>query len=284
MTENRYSRNTARVSRWTLSGALLAAFATLGCEAEPLPVKPLDLPRETVTIAPAKRQKVGKNVYLETPDHGPRRVVINSYVCLREGQLEGFLTRRQAKEHEYILAADCDAQIIHATLVAAGAEAGSPVRFGPGDKYAPAHGTLIKVSVQYRDKQGKLVSMPAQQWIRNAVKKNALDHQWVFAGSRLIPDPDQKLPPFYGANSGDLICICNMTEAMLDLPIKNLNSEPDTRIFEAWTERIPPMGTRVEVILEPVLDKKIEKSDKNEDQTPPESTPSSSDKPPSEKE
>jgi len=265
MAESIFSRSVVSGSRRSLSSALLAAVAALGCEAEPLPVKPVEPPKETATIAPAKRQKVGKNVYLETPDNGPRRVVVNSYVCLREGQLEGFLTRRQAKEHEYILAADCDAQIIHATLVAAGAEAGSPVRFGPGDKYAPAHGTLIKVSVQYKDKQGKLVTMPAQNWIRNAVRKTVFDHQWVFAGSRLIPDPDQKLPPFYGANSGDLICVCNMTEAMLDLPIKNLNSEPDTRIFEAWTERIPPMGTRVEVILEPVLDKKIEKADPKEE-------------------
>lgn len=281
MTGFMFSRMATTASRLTLSGALLAAVAGLGCEAEPLPVKPVDLPKETATVAPAKRQKVGKNIFLETPDNGPRRVVINSYVCLREGQLEGFLTRRQAKEHEYILAADCDAQIIHAALVAAGAEAGSPVRFGPGDKYAPAHGTVIKVSVQYRDKQGKLVTVPAEKWIRNAVKKNALDHPWVFAGSRLIPDPDQKLPPFYGANSGDLICICNMTEAMLDLPIKNLNSEPDTRIFEAWTERIPPMGTRVEVILEPVLDKKIEKTDKQGNQVSP--TPSS-DQLPNEKE
>jgi hypothetical protein len=269
MIENTISRFAALGSRWTLSSALLAAVAALGCEAEPLPVKPVDPPKETATIAPAKRQKVGKNVYLETPDNGPRRVVVSSYVCLREGQLEGFLTKRQTKEHEYILAADCDAQIIHATLIAAGAEPGSPVRFGPGDKYAPAHGTLIKVSVQYKDKQGKLVTVPAQNWIRNAVRKTAFDHQWVFAGSRLIPDPDQKLPPFYGANSGDLICICNMTEAMLDLPIKNLNSEPDTRIFEAWTERIPPMGTRVEVILEPVLDKKIEKTDPKEEPAEP---------------
>ncbi|MBL8795604.1 MAG: hypothetical protein JNM56_16990 [Planctomycetia bacterium] len=256
-----------KASRWLLAGALLAVTAVVGCEAEPPPVKPVEPPKETATIAPAKRQKVGKNVYLETPDNGPRRVVVNSYVCLREGQLEGFLTRRQAKEHEYILASDCDAQIIHAALIAAGAEAGSPVRFGPGDQYTAAHGTTIKVSVQYRDKAGKLVTMPAQQWIRNAVKKNAFDHQWVFAGSRVIPDPDQKLPPFYGANSGDLICICNMPEAMLDLPIKNPNSEPDTRIFEAWTERIPPMGTRVDVILEPVLDKKPAKIDEQPEPT-----------------
>lgn len=274
MREYKFFRCTALAHRWMVGSALLLVLGSLGCEAEPVSIKPAEPAKETATVAPAKRQKVGKNVYLETPDNGSRRVVINAYVCLREGQLEGFLTKRQAKEHEYILASDCDAQIIHAALIATGAEAGSPVKFGPGDQYAPAHGTLIKVSVQYKDKQGKLVSVPAQQWIRNAVKKKPLDHEWVFAGSRLIPDPDQKLPPFYGANSGDVICICNMTEAMLDLPIKNLNSEPDTRIFEAWTERIPPIGTRVDVILEPVFAKKNDKNEKkDEPQAPAATTP-----------
>ncbi len=96
----------------------------------------------------------------------------------------------------------------------------------------------------------------AQDWIRNAVKKNALEHQWVFAGSRLIEDPDGKAKPFYAANSGDLICVCNMPDAMMDLPVKNPNSEPESRIYEAFTERIPPRGTKVEVILEVIPDKK----------------------------
>jgi hypothetical protein len=115
---------------------------------------------------------------------------------------------------------------------------------------------VINVSVRYKDKAGKEVTVPAQQWIRNAINKKVMDHQWVFAGSRLIPDPDGKAKPFYAANSGDLICVCNMPDAMLDLPVKNPNTEPESRVYEAFTERIPAVGTKVELIFEVTGEKK----------------------------
>jgi hypothetical protein len=246
-------------SRILLGIAFLAVLA-IGCEAEPPPVKPASGPDTT-----SKKTPMGRNVFLVVPkDGGQRRVVVNAYVVDREGQLEGFLTRKNSKEHEYILAADCEAKDIHTALLAAGAEPGSPVRFAR-DSYTPASGDVIKVTVQYTDKNGKHFSMPAQNWIRNAVKKNAMEHQWVFAGSRLIPDPDGKMKPFYAADNGDLICVCNMPSAMMDLPVKNPNSEPESRIYEAFTERIPPLGTKVEVVLELLEKKKEPNKDANKD-------------------
>ena len=56
------------------------------------------------------------------------------------------------------------------------------------------------------------------------------------------------------ANGGDVICVSNFEDAMLDLPI-NSSKNNDELAFEAFTERIPPIGTPVTVILEPVLEK-----------------------------
>ncbi len=42
---------------------------------------------------------------------------------------------------------------------------------------------------------------------------------------------------------------------MLDLPIRS-PTNPDDRIFTAFTERIPPLETPVDVIFEPVPEKK----------------------------
>src|SRR5262245_36699783 len=78
--------------------------------------------------AAVKRTEIGKNVFLEV-EGKTRRVIVKSTVCLREGALEGLLTRKATKEHEYILAAECDARHIHAALLAAGAKPGSPVVF-----------------------------------------------------------------------------------------------------------------------------------------------------------
>jgi hypothetical protein len=196
----------------------------------------------------AKQVTVGPNVVLEI-EGAKRRVIVTAKVCLRTGALEGLLTRTKRKEHEYLLAADIDARHLHTALTLAGARSGSPVVFLP--KYAAASGTQIKVSLRYK-KGGKIITVAAQQWIRNLNDKKQLDKDWVFAGSRFVPNAEDKnKAPDYIANHGDLICTCNMESAVLDLPIPS-PKKFDARIYEAHTDRIPELDTRVEVVLEPV--------------------------------
>ena len=200
----------------------------------------------------SKRVEVSKNVVLEI-DGDKRRVLINAYVCFRQGQLEQLLTRKGTKEHEAIVAADVDARAIHSALILAKAEPGKPVQFRP--KFQPPTGTVIKVFVEYKDKDNKLVRVPAQQWVRTAKDKKDLAYDWVFAGSGFFPDPSDKTrPPYYMANDGDVICVANFDTAMLDLPIESTKDNDDL-VFEAHTERIPALQTPVVVILEPVLKK-----------------------------
>lgn len=219
-----------------LVGLLL--LAGLACTGDIAPTKPDE----------TKKVSAGRNVTLEVQGEH-RRVLIDAKVCLREGQLEQLLCRKQSKEHEAILTADVDAREIHTALLAAGARAGRPVRYTP--KYEPATGTRIKVTLQYEDK-GKKVTILAQQWIKNLKSQKTLEHDWVFAGSQLVPDPfDEKKPNYYLANDGDLICVANFPSALLDLPVASPKENADLA-FVAFTERIPPLETKVTVILEPV--------------------------------
>src|SRR5262245_50045743 len=91
------------------------------------------LPAEAQDKAAPKRIESGKSVVLEIPAKPgePRRVRIAAEVCFREGPLELLLCRKNTKEHEAILSADVDARDIHKALLAAGAKAGSPVKFQP---------------------------------------------------------------------------------------------------------------------------------------------------------
>jgi hypothetical protein len=216
--------------------------------------------KESATSVPArpapatKKVEVGekKNVVLEI-DGDQRRVLVHARVCLRQGQLEQFLTRKGTKEHEAILAADVDARDIHTALTLARAEPGSPVKFRP--QYAPASGTVIKVFIEYDDNKGNKARVSAQQWVRSIKTQKDLAIDWVFAGSLLLADPqDPTRPPFYAANDGDVICVSNFETAMLDLPIMSTATNDDL-FFEAHTDRIPPLETPVTVILEPVLQK-----------------------------
>lgn len=196
-----------------------------------------------------KKVEVGKNVFLEV-EGDKRRVLINGIICRRTDQLEQFMCRKNTKEHEAIVSADIDAAKVHLALTLAKAEAGNPVKFQP--KFMPASGTVIKVYVQWEEK-GKTMKVPAQQWIKNLKTKKELEHDWVFAGSFHIPNRlDPKAPPFYAANDGDVICVANFEDALLDLPIQS-SKDNDDLVFEAWTERIPALETPVVVILEPVL-------------------------------
>jgi hypothetical protein len=200
---------------------------------------------------PKKPVKVGPNVVVEF-EGKKRRVIVEAAVCLTKGPLEGLLTRKMKKEHEYILAGDFDARHLHAALELAGAKAGKPVQFLP--KYTPATGSKVAVSLRYV-KGGKTVTVPARDWIKEHKTGKPLATDWVFGGSKLVPNPEGAgKPDYYIANYGDVICVCNMDSALLDLPIES-PKKFDIRAYEAATTAIPEVGTKVEVIFEVVPEK-----------------------------
>ena len=177
---------------------------------------------------------------------------------MREGLLEVLLCRKGTKEHEAIVRADVDGQMVHSALNAAGAKEGTPTQFINAKQepdFKPATGTKIKVTVCYR-KDGKVHTHPAQDWVQNVKTKKLLDHGWVFAGSQLIRDQDDpNRKPFYGANSGEFISISNFPYSMLDVPAEITKDDAQLN-YEARTEKIPPLFSKVWLILEPVPAKK----------------------------
>jgi hypothetical protein len=237
---------------------ILSSVTFLGCVAHTEdPVSPVTSQTgakkdEPKTQAEWKKVAVGKNITLEIQGD-QRRVRVNAEVCLREGLLEQLLTRKRTKEHEAILAADIDARELHAALTLAGAEAGKVVQFRP--KLVAPTGTTIKVFLEYEAK-GKTIRVPAQQWLRNIKTKKDFTSDWVFAGSILIPNPEDKTKkPFYGANDGDIIAIVNFETSLMDVPFLNTKDNDDL-LYQAYAERIPALKTPVAVILEPVIEKK----------------------------
>jgi hypothetical protein len=215
-------------------------------------------PDETAKGKPgeAKRVKAGKNVWLEVQGK-QRRVIVEAAVCLREGMLEHLMTRGGIKAHEAILNAEVDARDIHKALILAGAKPGSTVKYTEDGKIILPTGPRIKITLIYKDKDNnKTITVPAKEWVRDNQTKKNLTHDWVFAGSQLFQNPlEPDKPPLYGANGGDVICVSNFQEALLDLPINSSKNNAELE-FEAFTERIPPLGTPVTVILEPLPDAK----------------------------
>lgn len=252
--------------------AMLLLAPLIGCLPEDKPEppaasgnKPSEKPKDQPKPVASKKKALNPagTISLETFEDGRRRVHVEAAVCLREGPLELLMCRCNTKEHEAVLHSEAFANDIHAALLVAGAKAGSPVKYSNEKPFfTPASGTTIKILLQYEKKPGEIVTVDAKEWVRNANTHKALDKDWVFAGSRLFQDPEEpKTPPYYLANNGDVICVSNFVDAMLDLPISS-PKENNELAFEAWTERIPPLNTKVTVILEPVVEKKDKDKDK----------------------
>jgi hypothetical protein len=177
-------------------------------------------------------------------------VLVDGAVCLREGQLEMFACPKGTKEHESIVAVNCPAKFVHAALEAVGAKAGQSVRFDP--QYQPATGPVVDVSVRWIDAAGQQQEARAQQWIQEGDTGAAMSDMWVFAGSGFWTD-EQSGERHYQADGGDLICVSNFPSATLDLPIESSQANTALR-FSAFTEHIPPLDTKIRLVLKPRLE------------------------------
>ena len=182
-------------------------------------------------------------------DPQEQAVTVEGQISLREGMLEMFACTRNTKEHESIISANTKAYLVHAGLVALGAEPGHPVRFQP--KYMPPTGTEIEVLVRYLDEKGKMQMVHAQDWIKDRHTGKPMAYPFVFAGSSFYVDPDTH-KQYYQADHGDFVCVANFGTAMLDIPARSSMSNEELE-FEAMTKKIPPLGAPVHLVFKPKL-------------------------------
>ncbi len=225
--------------------------ATPGAKAAPKSTTDADtvrVPAEPALPVPAGAKKLSPT-YPIWLDPREKAVLVDGQICLREGMLEMFACTRNTKEHEAIVSANTKAYLVHAALLSLGAEVGHPVQFQPS--YRPAAGTEIEVFVRWRDAQGKEQTARAQDWVRDVHTKKPMEHPFVFAGSSFWVDPDNG-KKYYQAEGGDFVCVSNFGTAMLDLPVKSSQANEELE-FEAFTEKIPPLGTPVRLVFKPKL-------------------------------
>lgn len=186
-------------------------------------------------------------------DKKNRRVVVDGYVALREGQLEMLACIVGTKEHESVVAVFSKAQYLHAGLLAVGAKKGEHVKWDP--KYEPPTGSEIKVIALWKDADGKKHNIDTRQWVRKVgTEKDILDVNYVFAGSIFWKDPETN-EERYMAEAGDLICVSNFSTATLDVPM-NSSQVNSGLMFAAFTKHIPERDTPVRLVLQVVDPKK----------------------------
>jgi hypothetical protein len=191
-------------------------------------------------------------------DKKNRHVVLHGAICATDTPLEFFATYAN-RAYESVLTINVKPLTVHAALLAVGAVAGHPSQFIPAvppeteSEFVPPTGTEVAIEVRWRDKDGRVFSAPAQYWVRNVKTKKELDTNWVFAGSQFVTDATTG-KEYYQADSGELICLLSLPNAMLDLPRRGYGAL-EARSFEVFKEHLPPDGTPVTVLLKPILSK-----------------------------
>jgi hypothetical protein len=245
--------------------------------AEDSPAQPAESPDQSPAAeegpAAPSRKTPSADILRLTEDydlwiHKQRKlVIVDGEVCLREGQLEMFACPKGTKEHESVVALNCKSQFIHAALLAVGAKPGHPVQWDP--TYRPATGTTIEIQVLWTDENGKRQRVRAQEWVKSAETGKAMQYPWVFAGSAFYTD-ETTGQRYYQADGGDLICVSNFPSATLDLPVES-SQENNSLMYTAFTDNIPPLGTKVRLILIPKLGEasQADSSPKTPDPKPP---------------
>ncbi len=123
-------------------------------------------------------------------------------------------------------------------------------------KWDPKHKELFWYGQMSEAQRYEWLAHSKDQGFQNAIKSiykqsqiRPMEGNWVFAGSYFLTD-EKTGEKFYQAESGDLICVANFATATLDLSASSSASNDDL-MFEAFTENIPPVGTKVMIELVP---------------------------------
>lgn len=80
---------------------------------------------------------------------------------------------------------------------------------------------------------------------------------FIFAGSSMYRDEDTG-QEYYQAEGGHLICTSNFPDALMDIREQS-SAQDGAQTYEGWTERIPPEGTPVILVLSHRDDRKNQK-------------------------
>ncbi|MFP4054378.1 MAG: YdjY domain-containing protein [Phycisphaerae bacterium] len=216
-------------------------------------------PQRTPATQPAKedaKEDAKAKIWI---DRKAGTVSFDTEVCGREGmdgeplQLELLLTKVRGKTHESILQTEVDGWQIHAGLVALGLPRGKPKvwRYDldtGAETTLPPRGPKVDIFLEWTDGKGKKQRVPASQWLKSAdpAAKVEPPSHWVFVGSILGSNGG------YAADAeGEFITTANFGTAILDVPF--VSSDKNAELyFLARPDRIPPLGTKVTMILKPV--------------------------------
>ncbi len=162
------------------------------------------------------------------------------------GPLEFLVCGTGKNEYESVLRSDARPSHLHLALLMIGLQPGRPIEYDETEKkwLAPT-GPALTMSIEFM-KDGKIVTIPAEQSMRAMKTKEAMPEvTWVFTGSKIMADKR------YAADAtGYLVSVVNFELTPIDFPELESNAN-ETLLYETNPDAVPPTGTKVTLIIKP---------------------------------
>ena len=191
-----------------------------------------------------------------TIDRATREVRIEAEVACTQGWLEQAVCRAGTREHESLLVVNLPPSRVHAALLLLDMQPGRPGRWD----MSPDGVTVSRIAPEgdavaaWVESGG--VRVPLSSWIADPVRGRRFpEHPWVFAGSRMRSRPPERGggEQYVADATGSVIGIVTFgDEVVAYREVLSDKVETDAPEWQAATERMPPPGTRVTLVLAPV--------------------------------
>ncbi|HVP13515.1 MAG TPA: YdjY domain-containing protein [Phycisphaerae bacterium] len=181
-------------------------------------------------------------------DYRVPQVEVEAWVILRKGPLELFAYSKAPvpKEHESILLLHASPEAIYQALGLIGLVPGHPMRYFPesGTIRKPS-GDPVDVLVQF-ESGGETKEISACDWMTDVARSKPMERtHWLFTGSDRLQDGT-----FYANVEGTVVTVVDFDSSVVALPDPHTSSNAALWL-EANTDAIPPIGTKVTLILRP---------------------------------
>ena len=238
----------------------LALAVVAGCGPKPMETSApgMEAPAAEVTLegsgAEPKREKPSpRTVTLDggvvaQVDAGV--VTLPGWIELQEGWLEVGVCRQGTRDHETVVATTCQPSVVHAAMLLAGFEPGSPAWYRADGSSGPASGDPVAVEIHIEEDSGSTRIVPLASAVDD--ERGTPDLRWVFAGSSFQPNPPQMGPgEFYTADyAGTIVGLTTFgDEVVAAVEVRSPEIGIDPAVWKIRPGVLPPPGSPVSLVL-----------------------------------
>ena len=183
-----------------------------------------------------------------------RMIALNGVSLLQRGPIELFACTEGGKGHERVVSLRLHPETLRVVLILLRLKNGPPpVKLGGS---AGPQGDRVIVTIEWRGKEGTVIARRAEELIRRADRDETMPFVgWNFTGSQFLPELDpqtgQPVPGrsiFAATRYRSIITTWRDGTTILDNPLPEAE---DDSLYVVNTDRIPPAGTKVRVVLRP---------------------------------